>query len=160
MTAAADRRRVALCAAVLAVTVVLGAGCTGAGSTPSGAVASGVPVGDLDAIRTTVDRFNRTAAGAVAEQQDVLKSLVDPGSAAALDKCPTATSTLRFEPVYPALRPAPEWAPTDGTLAGTVYALPSLIRIYTGDRITGTDLTTLHLGVHDGEALLTAVCVS
>ncbi|MGS0685944.1 hypothetical protein ACVBEQ_12490 [Nakamurella sp. GG22] len=159
MTAAADRRRVALCAAMLAVSAVLSTGCTGGGSAPTTAVAPAVPVGDLDAIRTTVDRLNRSAAGAVAEQQDVLASVVDPGSAAALDKCPTATSTLRFEPVYPALRPAPEWAPTDGTLAGTVYALPSLIRIYTGDRVTGTDLTTLHLGVHDGEALLTAVCV-
>ena len=37
-----------------------------------------------------------------------------------------------------------------GSLTGTVYALPTLIRIYTGDRITGTDLTTLHLGVQAG----------
>ena len=47
----------------------------------------------------------------------------------------------------PGLRPAPGWTPQTGALSGTVYALPTLIRIYTGDRITGTDLTTLHLGV-------------
>ncbi len=160
MTAAVDRHMVALCAALLGIAAAVSAGCTAAVPAPITAVAPAVPVADLDAIRTTIDRLNGSAAGTVDEQQKVLASLVDPGSAAALGKCPTATSTLRFEPVYPALRTAPEWKPTEGTLAGTVYAVPSLIRIYTGDRVTGTDLTTLHVGVRDGEALLTAVCVS
>ena len=95
----------------------------------------------------------------MANQQKVLAELVDPGSATVLGKCPPTTATLRFEPVYAALRGAPEWRPASGALSGTVYALPALIRIYTGDRVTGTDLTTLHLGVRDGEASLTALCV-
>jgi len=40
-----------------------------------------------------------------------------------------------------------------------VYALPTLIRIYTGDRITGTDLTPLHLGVTGGDAYLHSLCL-
>jgi hypothetical protein len=103
--------------------------------------------------------LNEAAAGAVSTQQDVLRSLVEPELSAALDKCPPATTTLRFEPVYAGLRPSPGWAPTGGELSGTVYALPSLIRIYTGDRITGTDLTTLHFGVNPDEAFLTPLCI-
>ena len=73
--------------------------------------------------------------------------------------CPSAPTTLRFEPVYAGLRPTPAWSSPHGVPAGTVYALPVLIRIYTGDRITGTDLATLRLGVRGHEASITPLCV-
>lgn len=122
--------------------------------------AAAVPADDEQAIRATIDRFNHTAAGAVADQQAALAAAVESGSATALEDCPVATATLRLIPVYPALRAAPDWTPDKGTLTGTVYALPTLIRIYTGDRVTATDLTTLHLGVQNDEAFLTPLCVS
>jgi hypothetical protein len=139
------------------------AGCTPDASptanapTPEGSTA--VPADDEQAISRTIEKFNDAAAGPAADQQAVLTELVDPALVVDLDRCPPVTATLRFEPIYPALRPAPEWAPTSGVLGGTVYALPTLIRIYTGDRITGTDLTTLHLGVVGGEAYLTSLCL-
>lgn len=43
---------------------------------------------------------------------------------------------------------------------GTAYLLPAYITIYTGDRMTGTDLTTLHLWVTGGRARTAALCVS
>jgi hypothetical protein len=118
-----------------------------------------VPADEQQAIERTVDRFNAAAAGPVTDQQAVLTQLVDPALVGGLDSCAPATATLRLEPIYPALRPAPDWQPETGRLSGNVYALPTLIRIYTGDRITGTDLTTLHLGVSNGEALLTSICL-
>ena len=118
-----------------------------------------VPSVDEAAIRRTIDGVNATASGPVGDQRSALSAVVDPRLASALDQCPTATSTLRFEPVYRDLRAVPGWTAPSGPLTGTVYALPSLVRIYTGDRVTGTDLTTLHLGVHEGEAYLTPLCV-
>jgi len=118
-----------------------------------------VPSEDEQAIRATIDRLNATASGPVADQRSALAAAVDPALIAALDQCPNATTTLRFEPVYRDLREAPGWAAPSGELAGTVYALPALVRIFTGDRITGTDLTTLHLGVQQGEAFLTPLCI-
>ena len=82
----------------------------------------------------------------MAGQQAVAAPAGRAGTGSALDDCPPATTTLRFEPVYPGLRPRRAGPAAAGSLTGTVYALPTLIRIYTGDRITGTDLTTLHLG--------------
>lgn len=119
-----------------------------------------IPAADEQAISATLDRINATAGGAVARQQAVLAAVVDPGSAPTLHRCPPTTSTLRFEPVYSGLRPTPDWRPEAGALSGTRYALPVLIRTYTGDRMTGTDLTTLHLGVQGGAAWLTALCVN
>ena len=120
---------------------------------------SAIPGADEQAIRATIDRLNATAAGAVSDQQAALAALIDPALTGALDDCPPATTTLRMEPVYPGLRPAPDWTAPEGALGGTVYALPSLIRIYTGDRMTGTDLTTLHLGLDGGKAYLAPLCV-
>jgi len=119
-----------------------------------------IPADDEQAIRTTVDRLNGTAGGAVADQQAQFEAAVDPSSAQALADCPAATTTLLFRPVYSGLRPTLGWAPQQGALTGTIYALPTLITIYTGDRVTATDLTTLHLGVADGEAFLTPLCVN
>ncbi len=174
----ARRLRTVLAVAVVLAIAVAATACTGADdvqSASTGAAASNgptaqdrpaggspftVPPDDQRAIRTTLDRINAAAGGPAAGQQKVLADVVDPGSAAVLRRCPPTTSTLRFEPVYDGLRPAPDWRPTSGTLTGAVYALPALIRIYAGDRVTGTDLTTLHFGVRDGEAWLTALCVS
>ena len=144
--------------AVLSV-LMIAAACTDA-QPPSSTPAPTVPAADEQAIRATVERVNATAGGSVADQQKVLAQVVDSGAAAALRRCPPTTATLRFEPVYQGLRGTPDWRPDTGSLSGTVYALPTLIRIYTGDRITGTDLTTLHLGVRGDVALLTALCVS
>lgn len=154
-----------LTASLLTVVLPLAA-CTG---TPPSAAAvaelirsstGAIPTDDEQAIRTIIDRLNNTAGGAVPDQQGALAAVVEPGSAGALDDCRAATTTLRFLPVYSALRPSPEWTPRKGGLTGTVYALPTLIRIYTGERVTATDLTTLHLGVVAGEAFLTPLCVS
>jgi hypothetical protein len=177
MTAAADRpvrswipvssRRTAL-AALTATLLMVGTGCTSgqAAERPTeqlsdrpAASAEPIPPSDEQAIHTVIDRLNTAAAGAVPAQQAVLAAVVDPTLLPALEQCQPATTTVRFEPVFSALRSAPGWSPANGILGGTVYALPSLIRIYTGERITGTDLTTLHFGVTEGEAYLTPLCV-
>jgi hypothetical protein len=162
MTAAAERCRVPAHAALVIAGLLAISACTPGPTPPVSTPAeepSTIPADDEQAIVRTVDRFNAAAAGSVASQETVLTALIDPALVGGLDRCPPATATLRFEPIYPALRPAPGWAPQAGTLGGTVYALPTLIRIYTGERLTGTDLTTLHLGVHDGEAYLTSLCL-
>lgn len=158
-----------ICLAVLGALTMLAA-CTGTEVEQTaeaqravgdpGARPATIPASDEQAIRSTLDRVNAAAGGAAARQQAVLAAVVDPGSAQTLGRCPPTTSTLRFEPVFTGLRPTPDWRPEAGTLSGTVYALPVLIRTYTGDRMTGTDLTTLHLGVQGGAASLTALCVN
>jgi hypothetical protein len=148
-----------------AVILAVGAaGCTADGAAPAtqqevSNVAAQVPADDEAAIRRTIDALNATSAGTVANQQAALATSVEPALTSALDDCPPATTTLRFEPIYPALRASPDWTSSTGTLTGTVYALPTLLRIFTGDRMTGTDLTTLHLAVQAGEAFTTPLCV-
>jgi hypothetical protein len=151
---------------LIATSLALASACTAdvpdSGGTPQPstelAAASDVPVADAQSIRVTMQALNSSAAGGVAEQQATLATVVEPALAKALDDCAPATTTLRFEPVYRGLRPAPGWTGTSGSLTGTVYALPTLIRVFTGDRITGTDLTTLHFGVQAGEAFITPLC--
>ena len=151
--------------AAVAVSVGVGllSGCTAGAVLPAvstTAAAPSAPAGqDEQAIRSAIDAVNATAGGTVAGQQAALAEVVDPALSDAFRHCPPASTTLRFEPVYAGLRATPDWTGADGTPAGTLYALPVLIRIYTGDRITGTDLTTLHLGVHDGAASITPLCV-
>lgn len=111
-------------------------------------------------MQRAVDAFNEAAGGPVPRQQAALAMLLDTGQRSVQRKCAEATTTLRLEPVYSRLAPAPGWKPTSGALSGTVYALPTLIRIYSGNRITGTDLTDLHLAVQDGRAKLPALCLS
>ncbi|MET0865786.1 MAG: hypothetical protein ABWZ98_15760 [Nakamurella sp.] len=159
------RRRSRLLAGSLLIVVLPLSACSSSQISPAEQPdrvhsAAGVPAADEQAIRLTIDRLNETAAGKVPDQQAALATAVEPGSTAALDDCPAATATLKFLPVYSALRATPEWAPDKGALTGTIYALPTLIRIYTGDRVTATDLSTLHFGVQSGEAFLTPLCVS
>lgn len=111
-------------------------------------------------IRQAINSFDAAAGGPVGAQQTVLLSLVSPGQTTVQRHCPVATSTITFDPVYARLAPAPTWRPGSGTLPGTVYALPTLIRIYTGNRITGTDLTDLHVAIADGRARLPALCLT
>ena len=155
--------RLVRAAAAVSVGVGLLSGCTAGAVLPAvsaTAARPSAPAGqDEQAIRSAIDAVNATAGGSVAGQQDVLATIVDPALSDAFRHCPPASTTLRFEPVYAGLRATPDWTGADGTPAGTLYALPVLIRIYTGDRITGTDLTTLHLGVHDGAASITSLCV-
>lgn len=126
---------------------------------------------DIDAIRATVDAVNVTAGGPVADQQAQLLAHVDPARRDEVRRCPAATTTIRLEPVDQGLRALPEpsadaaaaaGTPSDGTT--TSYALPTLIRIFSGDRLIGTDLTTLKLVVRDtntgDEAYLTPFCVN
>jgi hypothetical protein len=142
------------------------AACTTAPTAPSAVLdqvrssTGDIPADDEQAIRTTIDRLNGAAGGTVSDQQAAFAAAVEADSAQALADCPAATTTLLFRPVYPGLRPSPGWAPQRGALSGTVYALPTLITIYTGDRVTATDLTTLHFGVAAGEAFLTPLCVN
>lgn len=153
----------ALLVAVLAV-----AGCTSA-TTPGGASSgastshprtSSAQAAPTQRVRSVIDRFNATANGPVADQQRLLAELVDPGQAQAQRTCPTATRTLRLEPVYAALAPATGWTPPSGTMGPSVYSLPSLIRVYQGGRLVGTDLTDVHLSVTEDGAHLAALCVS
>jgi hypothetical protein len=149
---------------------------------------TGVPATDLAAIRSAIEKINATAGGSVAAQRAELETLAAPQQLAQQRACPAAHSTLKFQPAYRDLRTAsPEdigTAPAPGTgigetvgaepsgavtgsvtdgidaPAGTAYLLPAFITIYTGSRITGTDLTTLRLWVTGGVARTGALCVS
>lgn len=105
------------------------------------------------AIRAAIDEINATAGGVVATQRAVLDKLAAPSEAADQRACPTATTTLGFDPAYRSLRPAPDGATGE-------YLLPAYITIYTDGRITGSDLTTLRLWVTHGTARTSALCVS
>jgi len=169
----------------LAVVVTALLGVTACQSTPAPAPAStsarapGDRVAsptEIDAIRTTLDAVNATAGGPVADQQDQLIAHVEPDRRDEMRRCPPATTTVQLETVDQGLRALPEpstdpatGAPgaTDASAAGpgtTTFALPTLIRIFSGDRLVGTDLTTLRMVVRDtdggGEAYLTPFCVN
>jgi hypothetical protein len=155
---------------VVAVGALLGVtGCQAAPvaqSTADAAPTAGpAPKADLDAIRATVDAVNATAGGPVADQQEQLGAHLDPARREEQRSCPTATTTLRLEPIEQGIRALPEPSSGAGTdPTGTAYALPTLIRIFSGNRLIGTDLTTLRLVVRtagDGhEAYLTPFCVN
>ncbi len=131
-----------------------------AGDAAATPIADSVPARDAEAVRATIDAINATAGGPVADQQRRLVDSVDPDDRADVGRCPPATTTVRFEPVYAGLRG------TGGSADSTSYALPTLIRIYTGSRMTGTDLTTLQLVVRPSDgatstaAYLTPFCVN
>ena len=149
-------------------TVACAAGAPAAGAPAAGTPAvAGVTTGPTagspaveQQVQRAIDEFNRTAGGSVQAQQAVLTKLVSAGQVTVQEKCARATNTIRFEPVYDRLTLAPDWKPASGTLPGQVYQLPTLIRIYSGDRITGTDLTDLHLSVEAGQVRLPALCLS
>jgi hypothetical protein len=133
------------------------------GPAPASSVAVTASSGQTPAVAVLVQRafdaFNATAGGSVAAQQSEIGKLVSTGQAQVQARCPKATSTISFEPVYARLAPAPNWRPGSGTLPGRIFAIPTLIRIYTGNRITGTDLTDLHLSVDGGQISFPALCL-
>lgn len=136
-------------------------GPSSAASTPaSTASSSALPSILTQRVKAAIDAFNATANGPVADQQRVLAGLVAPGQAEQQRACPAATRTLRLEPVYSELAGAPGWTPPAGTMSGTVYSLPTLIRVYADGRLVGTDLTDLRLSVEAGDVRLAALCVS
>ena len=143
------------CASATSMTAPAAGGSTA----PSSATGSAPNASAQDLVHAAVDRFNATAGGPVQAQQRVLEGLLANGQLTQQKACPTPTTTITLDPVYARLTSVPDWHPTGGTMAGTPYALPTLIRIYTGDRITGTDLTDLHLTIDAGQVRFPAICL-
>lgn len=146
------RLRIALAAFV---TLIALAGCTRPAPRPAPGPAPVNLVADtiVDAARATIDRINAAAGGAVADQRAILDRIVAPGEADAQQRCPEARTTLAFDPAYRDLRPAPGGARDE-------YLLPTYITIYTGGRITGSDVANIRLWIDDGTARTAALCVS
>lgn len=140
------RRRAAALLAAAALTALLAA-CT---TTPAPAPAA--PAVDdpaITAIKAAIATVNATAGGPVAAQRAVLDRLAAPDAAAEQRACPTATTTLAFDPAYRGV-----------TIDDGAYLVPTYITIYTGDRITGSDLASLHFTVTDDTARTPTLCVS
>lgn len=112
-----------------------------------------VPADTLSAIRAAIDAVNATAGSTPVLQRAVLQKLVDPARAQDQRGCPTAKTTVRFEASWDDLR-------VDPNGAAQTYVLPTLIKIYTADRITGTDVTALVISVSRQRAQLPPLCVS
>lgn len=135
--------------------------CGSAGSPPIGlgdsgdlgSAASVVPTEDQLLIHHAIDAVNAAAGKDPADQRAALLEVVDPARAGDQRSCRPSTTTLRFEPAWADLRPAPGGAERS-------YVLPARIRIYTADRITGTDVTALTISVSGGRAHLSPLCIS
>lgn len=123
-------------------------GCTDPASSPDPGGAS-VPEADRAAIDSTVAAVNATAGSTPADQRTVLEAMVDPARLEQQRSCTPAVTTIRFEPAWPDLRRT-----GDGR-----YVLPTLIRIYNGTRITGTDVGALDIVISAGQARLPPLCV-
>lgn len=144
MTARLTRR-----ASIAATALVLVSACSPDQSPPPDMVPT--------AVRALLDEVT-AAAGSVPAQQAVLAAAVDPADG--LAGCAPATTTVRLEPVWAAVRPAPDWTPATGRPpVGVVYAVPTVLRILSDGVVTGTDLATLHVGVADGTARLAPFCL-
>ncbi len=135
--------------------------------------AAAVPRSAIDAVHATLAAVNAAAGGPAAAQQAALIAHIDPARRDEARNCPVATTTVRLEPVDAGLRALPEAAVAESGTAGAsdsgsapaaAYALPTLIRSFAGDRLVGTDLTTLRLIVREtdtgDEAYLTPFCVN
>jgi hypothetical protein len=108
---------------------------------------------DLELINRAVDAVNATAGGDPASQRAVLQELVVPVRAADQRSCEPAKTTVRFVPVWTALRADPNGVAHS-------YVLPALIRSYTDGRVTGTDTAALIISVAGGSAHLPPLCVA
>ena len=150
--------RVAAATAGLAVVVGTWLSLSNSATAPSSTPG---PAGGIPArVHLAVDAFNAAAGGSASGQQSALVALLDDGQRAVQGRCPASRTTVFLDPVYGGLTPAPGWRPAGGTLSGTVYALPTLIRIYTGNRITRTDLTDLHVAIDGGRVRFPALCLT
>ena len=127
---------------------------TSTGSTVApGSASSGVLRPDpaaLAAARAVFDEVNAEAGAAPARQRSVLERVVDPAQQTQQRGCATAVTTVRLIPAWSDVRVA-----ADGHLI-----IPSLIRIFTGTRITGTDVAVIDVTITAGQAGLPALCVS
>lgn len=112
-----------------------------------------LPAGDTELIHRTIDAINAAAGRRPAEQRTVLQRVVDPARADEQRQCRPAATTVWFEPAWPDLRAEPG-------AAAHRYVLPTRIRIFTADRITGTDVTALTVTISEGAAHLPPLCVS
>jgi hypothetical protein len=143
-------------AALLVVPVVaVLAGCGAAPATPGGADNA-----TLRAAQAAVARINATAGGPVAAQRAVLDALADPAQQQAQQSCGVASGTLSFEPVWADLRADPVWQPSAGGMTGTVWSVPTVVRVRLGARIDATDLANLHFTIVGGAARTSALCVN
>lgn len=123
------------------------------GAADPGSAASVVPTEDQLLIHHTIDAVNAAGGKDPADQRAALLEVVDPARAGDQRSCRPSTTTLRFEPAWADLRPAPGGAERS-------YVLPARIRIYTADWITGTDVTALTISVSGGRAHLSPLCIS
>lgn len=135
---------------LLTVTVVGCSPALGSADVPALSASASVPAGDRAAIDATVAAVNAGAGQPVAAQRTVLEAVVDPTQRARQRSCRPAATTIRFEPAWPDLRRT-----GDGR-----YVLPTLIRVYQGTRITGTDVGALKIVITAGQAHLPPLCVS
>lgn len=155
---AGDRPLRRLLVATALIATLGSAGCR-ADAALSDPISPAMPAAIPAAVRATVEALNAGAGGTPSDQRQRLLELVDPDRRERAIQCPAATTTVRFEPVYAGLR-----AVADGSAA--TYVLPTLIRVYDGGRLVGTDVAALQLVVNsaagDGaaEAYLTPFCVN
>ncbi|WP_154674324.1 hypothetical protein [Nakamurella lactea] len=108
---------------------------------------------ELAEIHRTIDAVNAVADTDPARQRAVLQALVADDRAADQRSCAPATTTVRFEPVWTGLRPDPNGSPN-------TFVLPTLVRSYTGGRITGTDTAALLISIFSDGAHLPPLCVA
>lgn len=147
----------------LALALVLtGCGAATPDPAPGATTSPAAPVPDeVQAVLVLLEQLNGVAGGPVADQRALIDEVVDPGQVDAQESCGRATTTLSFEPVPERARLRPDWTPPAGTVDGEVWGIPVLMRIHSGDRIVGTDLTELHVVVApDGTARLPAMCIN
>lgn len=146
---------------VVAAVLLLGTGDDGTstdggpstGATEPGPATSGVLRPDpaaLAAARQVFDQVNAEAGASPARQRSVLERVVDPAQEANQRGCAAAVTTVRLVPAWSAVRVA-----ADGHLI-----VPSLVRVFTGTRITATDVAIIDVTITAGQAGLPALCVS
>ena len=123
---------------------------TGPGTVVVPAIATPPDPAVLAAARQVFDEVNAEAGADPARQRSVLERVVDPAHRADQQGCAAAITTVRLVPAWADVRVA-----TDGHLI-----VPSLIRIFTGTRITGTDVAVIDVTISAGQATLPALCVS
>ncbi|MBM9477686.1 hypothetical protein JL107_14640 [Nakamurella flavida] len=142
-----------LAAPVLAASVLVLGAC--ADPPPSAPV---TPIGSVE-ITAALDVVN-AATGSAAAQRAALASVTDPAGRPALDRCPAATRTVRFQPVLGAVTAAPGFTDAEGhSLPGTAVAVPTLVRVYADGALSTTEITVLHVGLVDGTARLAPLCL-
>lgn len=126
---------------------------TGAPSSTAASATSGGGAPDpaaLAAARRVFDEVNAEAGASPARQRSVLQRVVDPAQQAQQRDCAAAVTTVRLIPAWSEVRRA-----ADGHLI-----VPSLVRIFTGTRITATDVAIIDVTISAGQAGLPALCVS